>query len=85
MHPVGTAGQIKTLPCLKRSSLQESTEEQLDLPKGCGTDQSGKVEPQGEKHRDRTNTDEHSSEVNVKRIKKEEEVSEEEEGKASGI
>lgn len=87
VHPDRTVGssQIDTIPCFKRSNLLESTEEQPDLPKDCETDQSGEVKPQGKKRCDRTNVEENSSEVNVKRIKKEEEVAEEEGGKHCGI
>lgn len=84
VHPDGTVGvgQMKTFPC---SYVLQSKEEQLDLQKDCEADQSGRVKLVGGKRGKRTNTEEHSTEANVKNFKKEEEVAEEEGGKRSGI
>lgn len=85
VHPGGNLGQIKTFPCCKQSSVLQSKEEQLHLQKDCATDQSGDVKMLGGKRGERTNTEEHLSEANIKKIKKEDEVAEEEGGKCSGI
>lgn len=79
VHPDRTvgAGQNKTLPCF---GLLESTEEQGKLQKDCGTDQSSDVMLQGGKRGGWTNAEERSGEANIKRIKIEEEVAEEEGG-----
>lgn len=85
VHPDGTVGQIKTFPCCKPTSALQSKEEQLGLQKDCAADQSGEVKLLGGKRGERTNSEEHLSETNIKKFKKEVEEAEEEGGKCSGI
>lgn len=87
VHPDGTVGvgQIKSIPCCKRSCVLQSKEEQLHLQKDCAADRSGDVTPPGGKRGERTNTEEHSGEANIKKFKQEEEVADEEGGKHAGF